>query len=308
MFTFRYHLVSLTAVFVALAVGILLGAAISGKLSDAEDALTKDQIASLNDQLAQERSRAATAERRNLAVAELVEDAYPALMEGRLEDRGFAVLFLGPVNGEIRSAIERTLADADSGSPVRLVAVDTPVDPATLDTALEGDEELARFAEGGDDFGDLGEALGRELIAGDGTPLWSTLSSELIEERSGSTSADVDGVVVIRSWAPPDDAGADEDAETRSTETLFGGLMSGLDGTGLPVVGVETTMGAAADSALAEYRREGPSTVDDIDTFAGRLALALLLAGGQPGQYGVKDSASDGVVPPVEPLTTTTGG
>jgi hypothetical protein len=306
MFTFRYHLVSLTAVFVALAVGILLGAAISGKLSDAEDALTKDQIASLNDQLAQERSRAATAERRNRAVAELVEDAYPALMEGRLEDRGFAVLFLGPVNGEIRSAIERTLADADSGSPVRLVAVDTPVDPATLDTALEGDDELARFAEGGDDFGDLGEALGLELIAGDGTPLWSALSSELIEERSGSTSAPVDGVIVVRSWKQPED-GTDEEQqpEARATQTLFEGLLGGLGSTGLPLVGVETT--TTADSTIADYGSQGASSVDDVDTTAGRLALALLLAGGRPGQYGIKDSASDGVVPTIEPVTTTTG-
>jgi hypothetical protein len=308
MFTFRYHLVSLAAVFVALAVGILIGAAISGKLSEAEDRLTQDRIQSLNDQLEAERGRSDIIERRSEAADELVTAAYPALMEDRLEGRGFAVLFVGPVDSGIRSAVERTLADAGAGGPARLVALDTPIDPAELDAALEDDEQLVKYSESGDDFGDLGEALGRELVEGKGTPLWSALSSELIEERSGSTSADVDGVVVIRSWAPPDDAGADEDAETRSTETLFGGLMSGLDGTGLPVVGVETTMGAAADSALAEYRREGLSTVDDIDTFAGRLALALLLAGGQPGQYGVKDSASDGVVPPVEPLTTTTGG
>ena len=29
-------------------------------------------------------------------------------------------------------------------------------------------------------------------------------------------------------------------------------------------------------------------------------ALALLLGGGEPGKYGVKDTASDGVVPPVD--------
>ena len=61
MFTFRYHLVSLAAVFIALAVGTLLGAAISGKLGDAEDALTKDRIDSLNEQLSQERARTANA-------------------------------------------------------------------------------------------------------------------------------------------------------------------------------------------------------------------------------------------------------
>src|SRR5919108_5938160 len=110
MFTFRYHIVSLAAVFVALAVGILVGAAISGKLSEAEDDFTKARIASLNDQLTEERTRTADAERRSIAVTQLVEDAYPALMENRLKDLGFAVLFLGPVNGDVRPGIERAPA------------------------------------------------------------------------------------------------------------------------------------------------------------------------------------------------------
>ena len=50
------------------------------------------------------------------------------------------------------------------------------------------------------------------------------------------------------------------------------------------------------------------SSVDDVDTTVGRLALALLLAGGQPGHYGVKETATDGAVPPIEPVVTTTGG
>jgi hypothetical protein len=305
MFTFRYHLVSLAAVFIALAVGILLGAAVSGKLSQAEDKLSKDRIASLNDQLAQERARSDIIEHRSAAADELVTAAYPALMENRLEGRGFAVLFLGPVDSGIGSAVERTLADAGAGSPVRLLALDTPIDPAELDAALEGDDQLAKYAQSGDDFGDLGEALGRELIEGDGTPLWSALSSQLIEERAGSSSAQVDGAIVVRSWTPAADTGATP-AEAESTRTLSDGLLSGLSDSGLPVVGVETT--TAAESAVADYRREGASTVDDIETIAGRLALALLLAGGQPGHYGVKESASDGVVPPIEPVTTTTGG
>jgi hypothetical protein len=73
----------------------------------------------------------------------------------------------------------------------------------------------------------------------------------------------------------------------------------------LPVVGVQT-IGAETDLAL--FRQQGVSSVDDVDTLAGRLALALLLQGAQPGHYGVKDSATDGVAPPIEPVTTTTGG
>ena len=48
---------------------------------------------------------------------------------------------------------------------------------AELDAALNGDQELAQYAESGDDFGSLGTALGHELVDGQGTPTWSSLSS-----------------------------------------------------------------------------------------------------------------------------------
>jgi hypothetical protein len=306
MFTFRYHLVSLAAVFIALALGILVGAAISGKLGDAEDALTKDRVDSLNEALAQERTRTANAERSNEATREVLEDAYPALMDGRLAGRGYAVLFLGPVDGDVRSAVERTLADADAGSPVRLIGLDTPLDPQALDDALSGNEELARFAENDNDYGALGEALGRELVDGEGSPLWSALSGQLVEERTGATSGEVEGVVVVRSWPPTESGDSADDPEAQATETLFEGLITGIMGADVPLVGVETSN--TTESAVVDYTREGASSVDDVDTTIGRLALALLLAGGQPGHYGVKDSATDGVVPPIEPVTTTTGG
>jgi hypothetical protein len=306
MFDFRYHLVSLAAVFIALAVGILLGAAISGKLGDAENALMKDRVKSISDQLAQERSRSDIIERRSEAAQELLTDAYPALMANRLAEKGFAVLFLGPVDSSVRSAVERTLADADAGSPVRLVALDSPVDPQELDSALQGDELLAQYAEGGDDFGALGEALGRDLIEGAGTPLWTTLSSSLIEERSGTTATPVDGAIVVQTWHEPDPPGdADQQSRTRATESLFEGLIRGLESTSLPVVGVQTT---GAETDLALFRQASVSSVDDVDAVAGRLALALLLQGAEPGHYGVKDSATSGIAPPIEPVTTTTGG
>src|SRR2546423_9190676 len=275
MFDFRYHLISLAAVFIALAVGILVGAAISGKLGDAENAFSRDRIDALNNQLNLERAKTQSVERRGSASNALVEAAYPALMGGRLAGKSFAVLFVGPVRGDLRSAIERALSDAGAGSPVRLIALDTPIDPNALDDALRGQSDLAHFAQSGGDFGALGETLGSELIEGGGTPSWSALSSELVQERSGSTSAPVDGAIVLRSWTPASDGSANQKAQAQATESLFEGVLTGLDKTGLPVVGVETS--TSSDSAIDVYRREGVASVDDVDAAAGRLALAILL-------------------------------
>ena len=305
MFDLRYHLASLAAVFIALAVGILLGVAISGKLSEADNAIAHDRIDQLNGQLQQANQRADIIARRNDAAEKLLEISYPALMQDRLGGKNIGVLFVGPVDGSIRSAIERTLSDSGSGSPVRLVAVDTPIDAKDLDATLNGDQTLAQDAAGGDDFASLGDALGRELADGGGTPMWSSLSSKLVEERSGASSLPLDGVIVVRSWTPPEDATAEQTSQAHPTETLMDGLLSGLQHSGIPVVGVETT--TEPQSAIDLYRTQGVSSVDDVETLAGRVALALLLAGGEPGHYGVKDSASDGVAPPVDSVPVPSG-
>jgi len=305
MFDLRYHLASLAAVFIALAVGILLGVAISGKLSAADNAIAHDRIDQLGDQLKQANARADIIGRRNDAAEQLLEISYPALMESRLDGMNVGVLFVGPVDGGVRSAVERTLSDAGAGSPVRLTAVDTPIDADELDTALNGDQVLAQYAESGDDFTSLGTALGQELVDGDGTPMWSALSSNLVEERSGASTPPLDAVVVVRSWAPPEDASAEQEQQARPTETLVDGLLNGLQQSGVPVVGVETTTEDA--SAIDLYRTQGVSSVDDVETLAGRVALALLLAGGDPGHYGVKDSATDGVAPAVDSVPARSG-
>jgi hypothetical protein len=305
MFDLRYHLASLAAVFIALAVGILLGVAISGKLSAADNAIAHDRIDQLGDQLKQANARADIIGRRNDAAEQLLEISYPTLMESRLDGMNVGVLFVGPVDGGVRSAVERTLSDAGAGSPVRLTAVDTPIDADELDTALNGDQVLAQYAESGDDFTSLGTALGQELVDGDGTPMWSALSSNLVEERSGASTPPLDAVVVVRSWAPPEDASAEQEQQARPTETLVDGLLNGLQQSGVPVVGVETTTEDA--SAIDLYRTQGVSSVDDVETLAGRVALALLLAGGDPGHYGVKDSATDGVAPAVDSVPARSG-
>lgn len=298
MFGLRYHVASLAAVFLALAVGILLGVAISGKVSQAEESLEGREKQELQDNLDAANARADAAEQRGEAAQELVERAYPALLENRLVDLDVALVFLGPVDGSVRSAVEETLLDAGAGGPAFVVALALPLDPNELRGTLEGDEQLAAFAPDGGDFGELGRELGEEIAVGGDTPLWNTLQSELVEEKSGSFSPEVDGAVVVYSWTPePDQEGQELAPEIESTLSLTEGLVRGVDASDVPVVGV-TTIGQPTD--LVElYREQGISSVDNVDSAAGRIALALLLAGGEPGQYGIKDSATDGVAPPV---------
>ena len=56
----------------------------------------------------------------------------------------------------------------------------------------------------------------------------------------------------------------------------------------------------AATTAVDAFDKAGLSSVDFVDTEVGRLALALLLEGGRPGSYGLKPTATDGILPPIE--------
>jgi hypothetical protein len=306
MFGLRYHVASLAAVFVALAVGILLGVAISGKVTDVGEDAELQNLRDDNEELQQalEASQAASeaASAQNEGADELFARAYPTLMDGRLEGKNVAVVFLGPADGSVRAEVEGALADADGGAPASIVALDVPVDGPDLRAALEGDELLAAYVDESGDFSDLGRELGRELVEAEETPLWDALATRLVEERSGTIANPMDSVVVALNWTPPEDAGSDEAASTAATASLMDGLVSGLDGTNVPVVGVAAS--GDTDELIDFYRDRGLSSVDNIDALEGRLALALLLAGAQPGQYGLGEAATGGIVPPIEPLPT----
>ena len=188
-------------------------------------------------------------------------------MAERLDGKRSAFSSSGRMDGTCARPSTRTLPDAGAGPPSAYRALKLRR-RGRLDAALNGDQPLAQYAESGDDFASLGPALGRELVDGEGTPTWSSLSSNLVEERSGASTPPLDGVVVVRSWTPPEDPTAEQEAQAHATETLLDGLLNGVQESRVPVVGVETTTEAA--SAIDLYRTQGVSSVDNLETISGR--------------------------------------
>src|SRR6476646_8465043 len=88
----RYHATSLIAVFIALAVGILVGAEFGG---NALNNTRKDLEHSLVGNLKDERSRADELNADLNRSDEFAERVYPALTRDRLRGRRYAILALG---------------------------------------------------------------------------------------------------------------------------------------------------------------------------------------------------------------------
>jgi hypothetical protein len=293
MFDLRYHVASLTAVFLALVIGILVGVGISdrGLVDKTQTRLLHDQIANLQTRLDQASQQTAASKREQRAAQSYIEKTYPVLVRNRLRGKRFAVLFVGKVDGGVRSTIEQSLNDAGA-QMLRLRALKVPVDVPTLEAKLATQPASAAFA-GSSKLNQLGQALGEELVSGGATPLWDSLNDTLVEVRDGSGKQPVNGVIVVRTVSPQKDG----------TSRMLSGLYEGLSSMSVPAVGAESS--GTAKSAVPAYRNAGLSSVDDVDKPVGRLALVLLLAGASPGQYGLRASADDAL--PSFPVPRTGG-
>ena len=296
MFDLRYHAASLAAVFLALIIGILVGVGITrgGFVSSAERGVLNSQISALKDQRDTAAQRITQLEQEEQANQDYVQATYPALMADRLRDKKIVLVSVGDMDPSVRSSVIQALRDAGAPYPVRIRTLKVPIDDPTLDAALVGHPALAQYR-GSDKLPDLGHALADELVAGDKTPLWDLLAPELVQEQLGGSRAAADGVVVARSVK----------AQKDGTARFLQGFYSGLAGAGVPAVGVEIS--GAASSAIPAFERSSLSTVDSIDNAPGQLALALVLAGGEKGNYGVEGTATDGVLPLVPAQTATSG-
>jgi hypothetical protein len=293
MFDLRYHVASLTAVFLALVIGILVGVGISdrGLVDKTQTRLLHDQIANLQTRLDQASQQTASSKREQHAAQRFIEKSYPVLVRDRLRGKRFAVLFVGKVDGGVRSTLEQTLNEAGA-QMLRLRALKVPVDVPTLEARLATQPASAAFT-GSSKLDQLGAALGQELVSGGATPLWDSLNDTIVGQKDGSGKQPVNGVIVVRTVPPQKDG----------TSRMLSGLYQGLSSLSVPAVGAETS--GTTKSAVPAYRNAGLSSVDDVDSQVGRLALVLLLAGASPGQYGLRASADDSL--PSFPVPRTGG-
>jgi hypothetical protein len=289
VFDLRYHVASLTAVFVALVIGILVGVGLSGKgfVNDAERANLNRSIEDMRRQRDGAQRALESASRGAQAMKELADAAYPAVVPGRLEGQKVAVLFVGPIDRTVSFAIGKAVRDA-GGTVVRTRSIAVPVDVKAMQEALRR-QPVFRKLLGPDRLDDLGTALAEELADGGPTPLWEALGEIIVQERDGISTPPADALVVVRTARP----------QQGPTKLFLSGIYTGLARSGPPAVGAEAS--GATPSAIPAFSLAGLSTVDSVDTSAGRLGLALLLAGAEPGNYGIRASADDGVLPAIPP-------
>ncbi len=327
MFDFRYHALSLAAVLLALAVGVVIGVAIgdSNLVSSAKNGI----VANLSSEVkgAQRQSEQA---RSQLASEEaFANDLYPIAVHGLLEGRNVGLVFLGGSSNRLNALVRESVTQA-GGDLATVVALREPLDLAGIASASEG-TRFAALAQGsgegasgtsstsaatapsgeGEGEGEesapseatlalvqeFGLIVGKELVKGGQNvqrALIGRVRGPLLSAFDGQLGR-LDGIVLVRNVPTTMTPGQ------RKLATRFeSGFLEGVAAAGIPLVGAE--LSGAEPSQIPWFQGKDLSSVDDLDATAGQAALIYALDGSH-GSYGTKSTA-DSLLPNVAGSTT----
>lgn len=294
MIDFRYHLVSLVAVFMALAVGIALGA---GPLKDPVDTALGNQTEELRKEKEELRTQVRDLEAQLAFDEELATISAPPVLDGTLAGRSVLLVSL-PGSDQEQLALLKGAAETAGARVTGTVAVqDSYTAP---DQAVILGDLVARLGggEGETPYERAAAALAAALVtesedaAGQAIPSGQALLAALVEigflAVEGTPEQRATLVLTLAGTTPEDNDVAE--AQTAALLPLVAALDEG--GAGEVLGG---PVGSAGERSLIAGVRDSDalsaaiSTVDVVTTSSGRTVAVLALVDqgeGLSGQYG----------------------
>ena len=295
MITLRHHLLTVVAVFLALAAGIVLG---GGPLSDVGQGVV---TAANDDEPAPAADRARTD-----YTESFVSALGPGAVGGRLAERSVALVTLPGADEQVVAALAEQVAASGGSVSARYELSDDLVDSgqkSLVDTL--GSQLLTQQAEGdvaaeASTYDRIGQLLGLAVATKDVEG----------QEVNGKARAIVDAVSGAGLMAKPDEVSQraplvllvlGTDARDEGADAILAGLAQGLAAQSVGVVLAGTTADGG-DGQLGRFRADpaasAVASLDGIDTTAGRVATMITLQRSLTtpgGAFGA--SGADGPVP-----------
>lgn len=318
MIDFKYHVVSIIAVFLALAVGIVVGTtALNGQLLDDLQGRVGG-LAGDNQELRAEVNELRDEVGDNQSFADALE---PSIVEGRLEGDNVVLVTAPLASGEVGDRLAERIEEAGATVTGRVRLTEAYTDPAN--SALL-DDLVTRLLPAGVELptgGDVGvderaaTELASVLVRSDQSGTGEVSADSVTRVLAGFREAgllELDGKVVpgdmalVSAGSPPQDAKPDTAEQQRLERVLT--LVRALDERTGATVLVGPPDSADSGGLVQMLRddadlREQVSAVDGADSAVGRIAAVLALdaeSRGQSGQYG-RGPGSSASVPSPEP-------
>ena len=309
MIDFRYHLVSLISVFLALAVGVVLGA---GPLQNSLGTALNDQVTALREN---RNATQAKLEQTETAVNErdsYLTQAATSLLPGTLASKNVAMVLLPDAKAEDADAIAAQLKNAGATVTGRVSLTSTWVDlsrenyRSTFSGQVQGHLGSTNSK---DANGILGEALAKALTANDDSSRVLMDMLSVTVDKSGTPFISVDStptaaaemIVVVGSRPQASSGkGATVEASPGEDPKAWAKALEGTAGRA-PTVVVGSADGDGGVVGIIRSEKAKVTTIDSVGQIAASVSTPLALAStraGTTGHYGF-DKGAEAVMPPV---------
>lgn len=311
MISLRHHAISLAAVFLALAVGVVLG---SGFLSDTLVSGLRDDKQELQDRISElDQHNNALTERLN-AASEFDTLMAGRIVRGALTDKSVVIIRTPDSSDDVVTSLTKLIGDAGGTVTGTVMLTQQFVDANAADKLLSvvnssivpaGTQLNTALVDQGAQAGDLLGAV-LQINKNPATPAVDDAQRatvlEALRQTGFITYSDkvtaANTAIVVTGGAVKEDAGNTGPTVARFAAALAphgsGTVLVGTDGSSSGTAAVAV---ARADSGIAG----AVTTVDDADVESGRitavLALHDLVSGARPGQYGTGQGAQAVTVP-----------
>jgi Copper transport outer membrane protein, MctB len=298
---FRYHVVSLTAVFLALAIGLVVGtAALNGPVADS----LKDQVTALSKDNSNFRDQANQYRDELNRAQDFAAEVAPALLGGRLAGRKLVLMAL-PGSQDYVEQVKSMLTVAGATITAKVTVQDKFLDPANntelLDLAAAGSRPTI-------------PAAGLPLNS-DGVETSSALLALALTQRTPEVTKN-DRKAVLTAYTKAGYLAIDKDAVDGAEATVIVAGLPPVDKDAAKKAQSAVTLvtqfakdrplvvagnGVGDGNLVSEVRKDPTlvkiiSTVDNGSTTQGQLATALAVVErvvqGRVGQYGLSAGAT----------------
>ncbi|MCS6861218.1 MAG: copper transporter [Abditibacteriales bacterium] len=287
----RYLVVTLVAVFIALGVGVLAGAGMTSQPSvEALSQRIEKGFKSEFERYRQELERKKAAEENLKTQIETYERyfnaSFPHLIHERLVGRRIAIVHttgrhdFPTLHDELVKVLTQAGASVVS---VTLINRHGAVVPKDVVQRLAQRYQITETSE----QAILSQVVAHTLAGGDLLGTMNYLHKVGFLQSSGDYAQPANAVVIV---------GGDEEENADAAQRMDVPLIKTLKALNVLCVGCETT--GVTHSFIPVYQRVGISTVDNVNTPMGQVALVLALSG-YNGHFGVKTTA-EGLLPSVK--------
>ncbi|GIF26871.1 outer membrane murein-binding lipoprotein Lpp [Actinoplanes tereljensis] len=303
MINFRYHVVSLTAVFLALAIGLVVGtAALNGPVADN----LKNQITALNKDLSSKRDQINQNREEINRSQEFATEIAPFYLADKLATRKIAVIAL-PGTSEFADAVISMLNVAGATVTAKVTVQDKFFDPSMnielLDLAGQSSQPSIQMENpplNSDGVETVSAQLAAALLQHTGTqqPSVNDVTALLTAYTKGSyisvekgALGGAEGAVIVSGEPYTDKDATKKNANELTMATQFSKAKP-LVVAGLGVGDGNVISAVRGDPTLVKEI----STVDNASTVQGQVATAMVtterMVQGKVGQYGLNAGAS----------------